>query len=90
MPSLQEVVEWQSYLVFLLEELQIGHLVAAQVVHDVVALQQLDNGARLLLQLLQLRKDLLFLVSELGGRLLEALELAVEVRDVVGHVGLFE
>ncbi len=82
--------ERQSYLVLLLEELQIGHLVAAQVVDDVVALQQLDDGARLLLQLLQLGEDLLLFVGILGGRLLEALELAVEVGDVVGHVGLFE
>lgn len=80
----------KTYVVFPLEELQVGHLVAAQVVDDIVPLQQLDDLAGLLLVLLQLAEDLLLLVGKLGGGLLEALELAVEVGDVVGHVCLFE
>ena len=79
-----------SDLVLLLQELQVGNLVGAEVVDDVVALEELGDLGGLLLVLFELVEDLLATLGVLGGGLLEALELAVEVGDVVGHVGLLE
>lgn len=78
----------KTYIVLLLEELQVGNLVAAQVCDDVFPPQQLLDLACGVLELLQGLDDLLPLVGVLFWWVLQALEVAVEVGDVVGHVGL--
>lgn len=70
-----------------LQELQVGHLVASEGINNVVALEELCDLCGLLLVFLQLAEDLLFPLGVLGGGFVEAFELAVQVGDVVGHVG---
>jgi len=76
--------------VVLLQELQVGNLVAPEVADNILAPQKLGDLAGFLLKLLQLAEDLLFPLGVLNGRLLQSFELAVQVGDVIGHVGLFE
>lgn len=79
-----------TYSVLVLEKLQVGHLVAAEAVDDLILGQEVGNRSRGLLVLLQLGDDLLALLDVLGGGVLDAVELAVHVGDVVGHVGVLE
>ena len=80
----------KTYVVFLFEKLQVGNLVASEIVHDLVCRQELRDPAGLLLILLQLGDDLLPPLSILSRRLVQVLDLAVQVGGVVGHVGLLE
>ena len=70
----------------LLEELEIGKLVAAQAVNDVVALQKLGQLARLVLEPLDLGHDLLALDRIVVRPLVKPAQLALELGHVVGHV----
>lgn len=74
----------------LLQELQVGHLVAAQVAYNVLVPQEIPQLARLFLELLELGNHLLPGLGKLGGRGIQILNLAVQVGHVVGHVGLLE
>src|SRR3569833_3285524 len=68
-----------TYFVLLLKELQVGDFVTPQIPNDVFAPEQVRELARAVLVLLQLGEHLLSLVYELGGRVLEAVDLAVQV-----------
>ena len=79
-----------TYIVLLLEELQVGDLVTAQVVDNLLALQQVGDLARLLLELLQAAQDVLALLVELGRGFVQALQVGLELADEVNHVGRLE
>lgn len=80
-----DVVEGDAVAV--LEVLQVLRLVGAQVGHDVLVVQQLRDLGGGGLELVALAQDLLALGSEVGGRLVEAVDLLVQLAHKVGHVG---
>lgn len=79
-----------TYPMRVLQELQVGNLVAPQPVDNVVLRQELGNLRRRLLVLLQLRQDLLSLLGVLGRGVGDAVEVAVQRRHVIGHVGVLQ
>lgn len=79
-----------TYSVLVLEKLQVGNLIASQAIDDLVLGQEVRNLLCLLLVLVQLRKHILSLLGVLGGRLSHAVEIAVQSRHVVGHVGVLQ
>lgn len=76
--------------VLLLEELQVGDLVAAQVADDILILQQLGDLGALLLVVLQLGEDLLSLLDELVGDGVGVVNFLPQVGHIVGHVGVLQ
>jgi hypothetical protein len=79
-----------TYTVILLQEVQVGNLVAAQVVDDVLLAQEFGDLARLVLELLEAREDLLALLLELGGGLFGTIKLHLQAADEIDHVGGLE
>jgi hypothetical protein len=92
--ELAEVVECVDHLacdaVVLLEVVQIGHLVAAEVVHDLLVGQEILDLAALLLEFLPLGQGVLPLLHILLRSLAQAVDLSVQVSHEVGHVCLLE
>lgn len=79
-----------THSVLVLQELQVGDLVAPQAVDNLILGQEVGDLSGGLLVLLQLGKHLLALLGVLGGRVGDAVQLAVERGDVVGHVGVLQ
>lgn len=73
-----------------LEELQVGHLVASESVDDLVLGEQIGNLGRGLLVLFQLGQHLLSFLGVLRGGFLDSVKFAIERCDVVGHVRVLE
>lgn len=69
-----------------LEELQVGNLVASESVDDLILGQEVADLGGGLLEVLQLLNNLLSLLVVLLGSILDTVELAVQSRDVIGHV----
>lgn len=80
-----DVVEGDA--VALLEVLQVLRLVGAQVGHDVLVVEQLGDLGGRGLELVALAQDLLALLCELGGHLVEPVDVLVQLAHKVGHVG---
>ena len=76
--------------VVLPQPVQVRHLVAAQAAAHALVVQQVRQPRRVLLELLPPGQDLFASREVLRRRLREVVQLAVEVRHVVGHVGFFE
>ena len=92
--ELAEFVECVNHLngdaVVFLEVVQVGHLVAAEVVYDVLVGQEVLDLAAFLLVLLALVEDILSLLHVLLRSLVEAVDLRIQVSHKVRHVGLLE
>ena len=88
--GVQHVDHGARHAVLLLQELQVGHLVAAQVRHNALVVQQRVDPARLLGEVLQLRQHLLAFAVELLGHVVAVVDLLPQVGDIVGHVGRLE
>lgn len=79
------VVEGDAVAV--LEVLQILGLVGAQVGDDGLVVEQLRDAGGGGLELVALAQDLLALGGEVGGHLVEPVDVLVQLADKVGHVG---
>lgn len=79
-----------TYSVLVLEKLQVGHLVASQSVDDLVLGKEVCNLLRRLLVLVQLCQHILSLLGVLGRGLSHSVQLAVQRRYVVCHVGIVQ
>lgn len=79
-----------TYIMVLLQELQVGNLVTPQVCDDVLPLQQLRDLAGAVLVCFQGLDDLLPLVGKFFGWVLQVLQVTVQVGDVIRHVGLLQ
>jgi hypothetical protein len=76
--------------VLVLQKLQVGNFVASKTVDDLVLRQKIGNLGSGLLIFLQLCQNLLSLLGVLGRGLRNAVQLAVQGRDVVGHIGVLQ
>lgn len=80
-----DVVEGDAVAV--LEVLQVLGLVGAQVGDDALVVEQLGDLGGGGLELVALAEDLLALLGELGGHVVEAVDVLVQLAHEVGHVG---
>ena len=76
-----------TYIMLLLEEFQVGNLIASQITNDILPPEKVGELAGVLLELFYASDDLLPLFIKLGRRLLETVEFCFQVADEVGHVG---
>jgi len=92
--ELAKVVESVDHVVgnavVLLEVVQVGNLVAAEVVDDILVGQEILDLAALLLELFPLVQGFLPLLNVFLRSLVEAVDLSVQVADKVGHVGVLQ
>lgn len=80
----------RGHTVGVLEVLQVGGLVGAQVVDDLRIAEQVQDLLGVLLELGALCEGVVALGLVLLGRLLEVVDLGIEATDEVVHVGLLE
>lgn len=79
-----------TYSVLIFQKFQVSHLVASEAVDDLILGQKVGNRRSRLLIAAQLGDNLFSLLDVLGGGLLNTMELAVHVCDVIRHVGVLE
>lgn len=82
-----DVFMTMTYIMLLLEEFQVGNLIASQITNDILPPEKVSELAGVLLELFYASDDLLPLFVKLRRRLLETLQFCFQVADKVGHVG---
>ena len=85
-----DVFMTMTYIMLLLEEFQVGNLIASQITNDILPPEKVSELAGVLLELFYASDDLLPLFVKLRRRLLETLQFCFQVADKVGHVGGLE